>query len=50
MERLRELGATFNGTTSEERVNYFITAPIDSLEEAVQFMYDEITSPLFVEE
>jgi zinc protease len=25
MERLRELGATFNGTTSEERVNYFIT-------------------------
>jgi zinc protease len=49
MERLRELGATFNGTTSEERVNYFITAPIDSLKEAVQFMYDAITSPLFLE-
>ena len=50
MERLRELGATFNGTTSEERVNYFITAPKDSLEESVQFIYDAITSPLFLEE
>ena len=49
MERLRELGATFNGTTSEERVNYFITAPIDSLEQCVQFMYDAVTSPLFLE-
>jgi len=50
MERLRELGATFNGTTSEERVNYFITAPIDSLEQCVQFMYDAVTSPLFLED
>ena len=50
MERLRELGATVNGTTSEERVNYFITAPIDSLEEAVHFIYDAITSPLFLAE
>lgn len=50
MERLRELGATFNGTTSEERVNYFITAPIDSLEQCVQFMYDAVTSPLFLEQ
>jgi zinc protease len=50
MERLRELGATFNGTTSDERVNYFITAPKDSLEQCVQFMFDAITSPLFLEE
>ncbi|UCH66925.1 MAG: insulinase family protein [Ignavibacterium sp.] len=50
MERLRELGATFNGTTSEERVNYFITVPKDSLEQSMQFMYDAITSPLFLEE
>jgi len=50
MERMRELGATFNGTTSEERVNYFITFPKDSLEQGLVFMYDAITSPLFLEE
>ncbi len=50
MERLRELGATFNGTTSEERVNYFITFPKDSLEQGMVFIYDAITSPLFLEE
>src|SRR5262245_17742519 len=30
LERLRELGSNFNGTTSEERVNYFITQSVDS--------------------
>jgi len=50
MERLRELGATFNGTTSEERVNYFITFPKDSLEQGLVFMYDAATSPLFLEQ
>jgi len=50
MERLRELGATFNGTTSEERVNYFITFPKDSLEQGLVFMYDAVTSPLFLEQ
>ncbi len=49
MERIRELGATFNGTTSEERVNYFLTAPKDSLKQYVQFMYDAVTSPLFLQ-
>jgi zinc protease len=50
MERLRELGAIWNGTTSEERVNYFITAPVDSLEQCVQFMHDAVTSPLFLKD
>ena len=50
MERLRELGAVFNGTTSDERVNYFITLPSDSLEPGLKFMHDAITSPLFKEE
>ena len=50
MERLRELGATFNGTTSEERVNYFITFPKDSLEQGMVFMYNAVTSPLFLED
>jgi zinc protease len=50
MERLRELGASFNGSTSEERVNYFITLPKDSVEPGIKFMYYAITSPLFKEE
>lgn len=50
MERLRELGATFNGTTSEERVNYFVTFPKDSLEQGMVFMYNAVTSPLFLED
>jgi len=50
LERLRELGATWNGTTSQERVNYFITLGRDSLEPGMQFMYDAITGPLFKEE
>jgi zinc protease len=50
MERLRELGASWNGTTSDERVNYFFTVPKDSVEEAMVFMYDAITGPLFQQE
>ncbi|GAB4332591.1 MAG: hypothetical protein Kow0037_10250 [Calditrichia bacterium] len=50
MERLRELGALWNGTTSEERVNYFYTVPKDSLEPAMEFMFQAITAPLFKQE
>ena len=50
LERLRELGATWNGTTSDERVNYFFTLPKDSLVPALVFMYDAITGPLFKQE
>ncbi len=50
MERLRELGAPWNGSTGDERVNYFITVMKDSLEPGMVFMYDAITSPLFKEE
>jgi len=50
MERVREMGASFNGTTSDERVNYFITLPRENLEEGLEFMYDAITSPLFLEQ
>ncbi len=49
LERLRELGGTWNGTTAEERVNYFITIPKDSLVPGLEFMYDAVTSPLFLE-
>lgn len=50
LERLRELGATWNGSTGDERVNYFYTLPKDSLVPALQFMYDAITSPLFLQD
>jgi zinc protease len=50
IERLRQLGAQWNGTTSEERVNYFITLGIDSIEGGLQFMEDAIRSPLFLDD
>ena len=50
LERLREIGASWNGTTSEERVNYFFTLPRENLEAGLEFMYDAITSPLFMQE
>ena len=48
LERSNELGLAWNGTTSEERVNYFATVGTDSLAPAMQFMEDAIRSPLFL--
>ncbi|HEY8164809.1 MAG TPA: pitrilysin family protein [Gemmatimonadaceae bacterium] len=50
LERLNQLGALWNGTTSEERVNYFVTVGVDSLVPAMQFMEDAIRYPLFMQE
>jgi len=50
LERLRELGASWNGTTGDERVNYFFTVPKDSIQPAMVFMYDAISGPLFQQE
>ena len=50
LERLRELGASWNGTTGDEQVNYFFTVPRDSLIPALVFMYNAITGPLFLQE
>ena len=47
LERLRELGATFNGTTSTELVNYYITLPSPNLREGAAFMRDALLYPLF---
>ena len=47
LERVNELGAVWNGTTSTERVNYYITVGVDSLEPGLQFMEDAIRYPLF---
>jgi zinc protease len=50
MERVRELGIAFNGTTSDERVNYFITLGSSNLEPGLEFMNSAIRYPLFLEE
>ena len=49
LERSNELGLAWNGTTSEERVNYFFTVGVDSLIPAMQFMEDAIRFPLFLQ-
>ena len=50
LERTNELGSVWNGTTSTERVNYFMTLGVDSLEAGMQFMEDAIRYPLFLED
>ena len=50
MERVKELGVVFNGTTSEERVNYFITLGKSNLEEGIKFMKAATVSPKFDKE
>ncbi len=50
LQRMRELGIVFNGTTSAERVNYFFTLPRQNLEEGLEFMYHATVSPTFDED
>lgn len=50
MERVNQLGVVFNGTTSNERVNYFITLSNEKLKEGLVFINDAIRYPLFLEE
>lgn len=45
--RASELGATFNGTTQEERVNYYLTLPADSLEGGLEWLAGALQSPTF---
>jgi zinc protease len=47
LERTRELGITWNGTTSVERVNYFVTLHRENFREGLEFMRDAIRDPLF---
>lgn len=50
MARQREMGMIWNGTTSNERVNYFFTLPSWRVEEGLRFMADALLSPLFLQE
>ena len=45
--RASELGAAFNGTTSEERVNYYLTVPVDSVQGGMKFLADALMYPEF---
>jgi len=49
-DRASELGALYNGTTQEERVNYYLTLPADSLEGGIRFLAASLREPLFREE
>jgi zinc protease len=46
-DRASELGAVFNGSTEEERVNYYMTVPAEKLGDAIQLVGSAIRAPLF---
>ncbi|MGQ0647415.1 MAG: M16 family metallopeptidase [Gemmatimonadaceae bacterium] len=48
--RASELGAVFNAQTQEERVNYYMTLPKDSVGGAVQLMAAALREPKFLKE
>jgi zinc protease len=50
MKRMQELGIKFNGTTGNERVNYFITLPAKNFAAGMRFMSDALLTPLFNQE
>jgi len=50
LARLRQLGGQWNGTTSEERVNYYVTVGTDSVVPTMQFLEDAIRYPLFLQD
>jgi zinc protease len=47
LKRTQELGMIWNGTTSEERVNYFFTFDKDSLEAGLRFMNAAMRYPIY---
>jgi zinc protease len=47
LTRTQELGAIWNGTTGEERVNYYFTFDKDSLDAGLNFMNAAIRFPIY---
>ncbi len=47
LKRTQELGAAWNGTTSDEQVNYFFTFAKDSLVAGLEFMNAAIRFPIY---
>lgn len=50
LKRTQELGAIWNGTTGNERVNYFLTFNKDSLAQGMKFLNAAIRFPIYREE
>lgn len=48
IQKSSELGASFNGTTQEERVNYYMTLPADSLAGGIKLMSSALRGPKFL--
>jgi zinc protease len=46
--RAAELGARYNGTTQEERVNYYLSLPSDSVRGGISLIADAVRGPLFL--
>jgi zinc protease len=47
VDRAGDLGAVFNGTTAEERVNYYLTVTADNLPGGIQFLAAALKGPMF---
>ena len=50
IQRASELGAVFNGTTQEERVNYYLSLPSDSIEGGLRLITAALREPKFLRE
>jgi len=50
LDRINELGIVFNGTTSNERVNYFVTLNKSKTKEGLEFINSAIRYPKFLQE
>src|SRR5579863_4392952 len=50
LARIHDLGIIFNGTTGDERVNYFFTLGSKQVKEGMQFLNSAIRYPLFLQE
>jgi zinc protease len=47
-QRAAQLGARYNGTTQEERVNYYLSLPSDSVRGGIALIADAVRGPLFL--
>ncbi|MBA3670573.1 MAG: insulinase family protein, partial [Gemmatimonadaceae bacterium] len=50
VNRAAELGASFNATTQEEQVNYYLTVPSDSMMPTLALLATALRGPLFLAE
>src|SRR5207253_4246928 len=46
-DKASDLGAVFNGTTQEERVNYYMTVPAEKLGDGLHLLATALRGPLF---